>query len=219
VSDYDGIQFSDRPCWEHTAKELFAVLGKRVLSLFSKMIGFKPFLPVPRTWLLVKGLIRDWIWFCVCVMVLSALWGLKLFRADGVIRRIRSYLSMRKNKTKFRHCGRITSLVILMNFLMTFQAHGEPLMTQPPNLSENETKRYYVIARSFAGSFPRSFALLWTMRRLVNRRAGAKLQRNMQNTLRSGRIMLNGRRPPSCGACGQGESGKHARREVMRSEA
>jgi hypothetical protein len=78
VSDYDGIQFSDRPCWEHTAKELFIVLGKRLLSLPSKMIGFKPFCLYLATWLLVKGHIRDWIWFAVCVMVLFGIMGLKV---------------------------------------------------------------------------------------------------------------------------------------------
>jgi hypothetical protein len=30
------------------------------------------------TWLLVKGLIRDWIWFCVMVAVLFGIVGLKV---------------------------------------------------------------------------------------------------------------------------------------------
>ncbi|MDR2071472.1 MAG: hypothetical protein LBP81_08690 [Treponema sp.] len=43
MSDSDGIQISDKPSWEHTAKELFAILGKRIIALPSKMLGFKPF--------------------------------------------------------------------------------------------------------------------------------------------------------------------------------
>ena len=78
MSDSDGIQFSDRPCWEHTIKELFAILGKRLIALPSKMLGFKPFCLYLATWLLVKGLIRDWIWFAVMVMVLFGVVGLKV---------------------------------------------------------------------------------------------------------------------------------------------
>jgi hypothetical protein len=86
VSDSDGIQFSDRASWEHTTKELLIILGKRVLSLPSKMIGFKPLCLYIATWLLVKGFIRDWIWFCVCVMVLFGIVGLKVisrWRGEG----------------------------------------------------------------------------------------------------------------------------------------
>jgi hypothetical protein len=72
------IDFSDKPSWEHSWRELFAVLGKRILSLPSKMIGFKPFCFLVATWLLVKGLIRDWIWFCVLVIVLFGIVGLKI---------------------------------------------------------------------------------------------------------------------------------------------
>jgi hypothetical protein len=78
MSDTDGIQISDRPSWEHSVKELCVILGKRVLSLPSKMIGFKPFCLYLATWLLVKGLIRDWIWFCVVVIVLFGIIGLKV---------------------------------------------------------------------------------------------------------------------------------------------
>jgi hypothetical protein len=78
MSNTEDIQFSDRPCWEHTVKELCVILGKRVLSLPSKMIGFKPFCLYLATWLLVKGLIRDWIWFCVVVIVLFGIIGLKV---------------------------------------------------------------------------------------------------------------------------------------------
>jgi len=74
----DGIQISDKPCWEHSGKELFAILGKRLISLPSKMIGFKPFCLYLASWLLVKGLIRDWIWFCVLVIVLFGIMGLKV---------------------------------------------------------------------------------------------------------------------------------------------
>ena len=72
------IEFSDRASWEHTWKELFAVLAKRIISLPSKMIGFKPLCLYVATWLLVKGLIRDWIWFCVLVIVLFGIMGLKV---------------------------------------------------------------------------------------------------------------------------------------------
>jgi len=74
----DGIQISDRACWEHSGKELFVILGKRLVSLPSKMIGFKPFCLYLASWLLVKGLIRDWIWFCVLVIVLFGIMGLKV---------------------------------------------------------------------------------------------------------------------------------------------
>ena len=78
MSYSDGVQFSDRPSREHTVKELLIILGKRVLSLPSKMIGFKPFCLYLSTWLIVKGLIRDWIWFCVMVAVLFGIVGLKV---------------------------------------------------------------------------------------------------------------------------------------------
>jgi hypothetical protein len=78
VNDTDGIIISDKPSWEHSFKELFAILGKRVISLPSKMVGFKPFCLYIATWLLVKGLIRDWIWFCVLVIVLFGIVGLKV---------------------------------------------------------------------------------------------------------------------------------------------
>ena len=78
MSKYDGIQISDRACWEHSAKELFVILGKRIISLPSKMIGFKPFCLYLSSWLLYKGLIRDWIWFCVLVIVLFGIMGFKV---------------------------------------------------------------------------------------------------------------------------------------------
>ena len=72
------IDFSNKPSWEHSWKELFTVLGKRILSFPSKVIGFKPMCLLIATWLLVKGLIRDWIWFCVLVIVLFGVVGLKV---------------------------------------------------------------------------------------------------------------------------------------------
>jgi hypothetical protein len=78
MSDSDGIVISDKPTWEHTVKELFIILGKRCISLPSKLLGFKPFCLYVATWLLTKGLIRDWIWFCVVVIVLFGIVGLKI---------------------------------------------------------------------------------------------------------------------------------------------
>ena len=65
MNDTDGIIISDRPSWEHSVKELFLILWKRIIALPSKLIGFKPLCLLIATWLLTKGHIRDWIWFCV----------------------------------------------------------------------------------------------------------------------------------------------------------
>jgi hypothetical protein len=78
MSNSDGILISDKASWEHSVKELCAILIKRVIALPSKMIGFKPFCLYLATWLLVKGLIRDWIWFSVVVIVLFGIVGLKV---------------------------------------------------------------------------------------------------------------------------------------------
>ena len=78
LHDADGIIISDRPSWELSAKEHFTILGKRIISLPSKLLGFKPFCLYVATWLLVKGLIRDWIWFSVMVIVLFGVVGLKV---------------------------------------------------------------------------------------------------------------------------------------------
>jgi hypothetical protein len=78
MSKSDGIQISDKPTWEHSAKELWAILGKRIISLPSKMIGFKPLCLYIATYLLMKGFIRDWIWFCIVVIVLFGIMGLKV---------------------------------------------------------------------------------------------------------------------------------------------
>jgi len=72
------IDFSCKPSWEHSFKELFIVLGKRILSLPSKMIGFKPLCFFISTWLLVQEHIKDWIWFCIVVVVLFGIEGLKI---------------------------------------------------------------------------------------------------------------------------------------------
>jgi hypothetical protein len=74
----DGIQIWDKPTWAMSWRELWAVLGKRVLSLPAKLLGFKPFCLYVATWLLIRGLIRDWIWFAVMVMVLFGVVGLKV---------------------------------------------------------------------------------------------------------------------------------------------
>ena len=78
MSKSDGIQISNKPTWEHTVKELLVILVKRIISLPSKMLGFKPFCLYAATWLLVKGHIRDWIWFCIVVIVLFGIMGLKV---------------------------------------------------------------------------------------------------------------------------------------------
>jgi hypothetical protein len=72
------IDFSNKASWEHSWRELFVVLGKRVLSMPSKIIGFKPLCLLIATWLLVQGHIKDWIWFCVLVIVLFGIVGLKI---------------------------------------------------------------------------------------------------------------------------------------------
>ena len=78
LNEADGIIISDKPSWEHSFKELFSILGKRLVSLPSKLMGFKPFCLYVATWLLVKGFIRDWIWFSVMVIVLFGVVGLKV---------------------------------------------------------------------------------------------------------------------------------------------
>jgi len=78
LNEADGIIISDKPSWEHSFKELFSILGKRIVALPSKLIGFKPLCLLIATWLLVKGHIKDWIWFCVLVIVLFGIMGLKV---------------------------------------------------------------------------------------------------------------------------------------------
>ena len=78
MSKSDGIQISDKPTWALSFKELIVILLKRIISFPSKLIGFKPLCLLVATWLLVKGHIRDWIWFCITVMVLFGITGLKV---------------------------------------------------------------------------------------------------------------------------------------------
>jgi hypothetical protein len=78
MSDSDGIEISDKASWEHSFRELWAILGKRLIALPSKMLGFKPLCLYIATYLLIKGLIRDWIWFSVVVIVLFGIVGLKV---------------------------------------------------------------------------------------------------------------------------------------------
>jgi len=78
MSKSDGIQISNKPTWEHTVKELLVILLKRIISLPSKMLGFKPLCLYIATWMLMKGHIRDWIWFCIVVIVLFGIMGLKV---------------------------------------------------------------------------------------------------------------------------------------------
>jgi len=77
MSKSDGIEISDKPTWELSFKELLIILCKRIISLPSKLLGFKPLCLYVATWLLVKGFIRDWIWFSVMVIVLFGIMGLK----------------------------------------------------------------------------------------------------------------------------------------------
>jgi hypothetical protein len=72
------IDFSYKASWEHSWKELFVVLGKRIVSFPSKILGFKPLCLLIATWLLVNDHIRDWIWFSVLVIVLFGIVGLKV---------------------------------------------------------------------------------------------------------------------------------------------
>jgi hypothetical protein len=74
----NDINFSYKASWEHSWRELFSVLGKRNLSMHSKIIGFKPVCLIVAKWLLVNGHIRDWIWFCVLVILLYRIIGLKV---------------------------------------------------------------------------------------------------------------------------------------------
>jgi len=77
MKDVD-IDFSDKASWEYSCGELFVVLCKRILSFPAKVIGFKPMCLFVATWLLINGQIRDWIWFCVVVIVLFGIVGLKI---------------------------------------------------------------------------------------------------------------------------------------------
>ena len=60
-------------------KEHSYLLLKRCIALPSKMIGFKPFCLYLGTWLLIEGKISEWVWFCVLIVVLFGIVGLKVF--------------------------------------------------------------------------------------------------------------------------------------------
>jgi hypothetical protein len=77
VDAVDEAEISDGASWERTGRELLVILGKRALALPSKMLGFKPFCLYLATWLLVRGFIRDWVWFAVVIAVLFGIVGLK----------------------------------------------------------------------------------------------------------------------------------------------
>ena len=78
MKDGDGIVIADRPTWALSFGELKAILGKRIIALPSKLIGFKPFCLLLATWLLVAGKIDMWVWFLVFVSVLFGVVGLKV---------------------------------------------------------------------------------------------------------------------------------------------
>jgi hypothetical protein len=78
MRERDGIVISDKASWEHSVRELLAILLKRAIALPSKMLGFKPACLYLATWLLVRGKITAWIWFAVLVIVLFGIMGLKV---------------------------------------------------------------------------------------------------------------------------------------------
>jgi hypothetical protein len=49
---------------------------------------------------------------------------------------------MRRNNMRYRKCGRITAIVILMSFLTAFPVFGEPPTMQPKNSTESGTRLY-----------------------------------------------------------------------------
>lgn len=63
---------------DYSFAEHLVILGKRILALPSKMIGFKPGCLYLATWLLVTGKIGEWVWFFVLVCVLFGIVGLKV---------------------------------------------------------------------------------------------------------------------------------------------
>lgn len=85
MKESDGITICDRPTWALSFGELMRILGKRIVALPSKLIGFKPFCLLLATWLLVDGKIDMWVWFLVLVSVLFGIVGLKVatrYRGD-----------------------------------------------------------------------------------------------------------------------------------------
>jgi len=49
---------------------------------------------------------------------------------------------MRKNRLRLKHCGKITAVVILLNFLMTFPLFAEQPMEPPQSSSVKGTRLY-----------------------------------------------------------------------------
>ena len=78
MKEGDGIVISNKASWEHSIRELLAILVKRAIALPSKLLGFKPCCLYLATWLLVRGLIGPWIWFAVLVIVLFGIVGLRI---------------------------------------------------------------------------------------------------------------------------------------------
>ena len=78
MKERDGIVISDQPTWALSFRELRQILGKRIIALPSKLIGFKPFCLLLATWLLVAEKIDMWVWFLVFVSVLFGVVGLKV---------------------------------------------------------------------------------------------------------------------------------------------
>jgi len=63
---------------DYSFREHFVLLGKRIVAMPSKMIGFKPACLYLATWLLVIDKIGPWVWFSVMVSVLFGIIGLKV---------------------------------------------------------------------------------------------------------------------------------------------
>ncbi len=83
-----GEESGYREVCDYTFREHFAILGKRLLAMPSKMIGFKPFCLYLATWLLVTGKIGEWVWFAVVIAVLFGIVGLKVLaqmRSGGTV--------------------------------------------------------------------------------------------------------------------------------------
>jgi hypothetical protein len=73
-----GDEMRYREVADYTFREHLVLLGKRILALPSKMIGFKPLCLYLATWLLYIGKIDAWVWFAVLVAVLFGIVGLKV---------------------------------------------------------------------------------------------------------------------------------------------
>ncbi len=76
--DERGEETGYREVCDYSFREHLVILGKRLLALPSKMIGFKPFCLYLATFLLLQGNIGEWVWFAVLVSVLFGIVGLKV---------------------------------------------------------------------------------------------------------------------------------------------